>query len=404
MKQFSIFLFFIFIVNSESFTQQQPDTIPVVMINEVKDNVFSGVATETNLTDTKIVLKSLPAHITKFRIKKLSLDSSLQDLYVFYGLNQANKRIVIFDSDFDGDLKNEINYVFEADVTYRRDIVRTIMDSIPPVEIKYPGMSSIFFKPSVFNCCIRYASAEDSVWHLELHTSYYRRGIFKLGEEIYSVALSGYSSPVFKGYPGFYVNKGMVLSENERKDSPYKIKQTVYIDRGEFVINAVSKYGDTVWIIYKGVVDSAFGGRVGLFAKNIHSETLENKSFDLASLRGNFVLLDFWGTWCGPCIELIPDLVRLNDKYKRKLNLVSIAYDKKENIKKLKEIVKNKHMDWMHLFTDQDSLDNISNQYDVSCYPTSILINPEGVIVYRGCGQQNFNELLDAIDHYINPK
>ncbi|MCC6286779.1 MAG: TlpA family protein disulfide reductase [Chitinophagaceae bacterium] len=386
------------------FAQQSPHTIPVVMTNDVGSGPFLPWAGETQLYKGENFFRNMPENIVSFRIKKISDDPGLPELYIFYGINRENERVVIFDADFDKDLKNETKYIFGQDVSYKKDSVRHLIDSIPPVEIRYPGIPSIFLKPSVFNCCIKYLSKEDSAWHLELYTNYYRKGAFKQKNQSYQLELSGSVSPVFrKDLADFYLEKADTIPEKSNDNIlTYKLKSTVYVDNREFVIDSLSKYGDTVWVVYNGKVDSAFGGRVGLFAKPIQTQTLKMRAFNLASLRGDFVLLDFWGTWCGPCIKLIPELVALHKKYGNKVKFVSVAYDKKQNYEKLKKMVKDKHMNWTHLFTDEDTLNNISDQYEVSCYPTSILIDPQGKIVFRGCGSQNFTALTNLLSSYFN--
>lgn len=379
------------------FAQRKPDRIPIVMTNDVGSSFLLPIAKETQLYKGENNLMNIPGDIVDYRIKKITYDSSLSDLFVFYGISEDGKRIIIFDSDFDRDLKNETKYIFGHDVFYKRDSVRHITDSIPAVEIKYAGIPSIFLKPVVFNCCTRYLSAEDSIWHLELNTSYHRKGEFNRNNQSYKLELSGSISPIFPEWIDFYLDKADFFDKNYNDILTYRLKSTVYVDNQEFVIDSLSKYGDTVWIVYNGSVDSAFGGRVGLFAKNIQTKNLKLKPFNLTSLRGNFVLLDFWGTWCAPCIELIPELVKLHEKYGSKVAFVSIAYDKKQNYKKLKKMVKDMHMNWTHLFIDEDIPNNTSYQYEVSCYPTSILIDPQGKIIFRGCGEQDFDALINLL-------
>ena len=130
--------------------QQSPDTIPVVMTNDLRSNYFFPGAKETQLYGEGNILKNIPGNIVSFRIKKFTCGPGLSDLYIFYGINQKGERIIIFDSDFDRDLKNETPYIFGHDVLYRKDSVKHIIDSIPAVEIKHAGIPSIFLKPSVF--------------------------------------------------------------------------------------------------------------------------------------------------------------------------------------------------------------------------------------------------------------
>lgn len=373
------------------------------MKNELGYNVFGYRVYHTKLATQGVALKNIPESTADYRIKSFFLDSSLSYLHIFYGLTSIGQRMVIFDSDFDGDLKNETIYLFGKDVSYKSDSVNHIIDSVAPVEIKYPGTPSVFLKPSVFNCCRKYVTREDSTWHLDLLTSYFRRGYFELNGRSYTLSLSGSPRPAFKGFLEFFLFDDRVTAKADYKKAiPNHLSDKVYADRSEFIIDSVNRYGDTVWIVYNGEVDSVFGSRIGQYAKSIKTTTLENKPFDIASLKGNFVLLDFWGTWCGPCIELIPNLVELHDKHKKKVWFVSIANDEKKNLGKLKNMVRQKRMSWIQLFDDENEQNSITNQYDVSCFPTSILVDPKGKIVFRGCGKNDFDDLVSAIDYYTN--
>ena len=105
---------------------------------------------------------------------------------------------------------------------------------------------------------------------------------------------------------------------------------------------------------------------------------INNKPVDLGTFKGKYVILDFWASWCVPCIAEMPMLKELNDKYADKLVLISISRD--HDIIRFKKDVKNNKMDWINIFNDQ----NIENLYGKKgAIPQVYLINPNGDLIYN---------------------
>lgn len=124
----------------------------------------------------------------------------------------------------------------------------------------------------------------------------------------------------------------------------------------------------------------------------------DGKPVTLSSLRGKWVVLDFWGTWCGWCIKGIPDMKKYEEKYRKRCTFVSI--DCNETPDKWKAGLEKYEMPWLHLYNpDKAPLDkDVSVLYGVNGYPTKIILTPEGRIhkVFRGEGPDFYNE-LDAV-------
>ena len=122
---------------------------------------------------------------------------------------------------------------------------------------------------------------------------------------------------------------------------------------------------------------------VGTKAPEITLEGIYNRESDkiptIASLRGRIIILDFWATWCSPCIAAFPVYNELSIKYKNEgVQFIAITDDPKE---KLDNFLAKMKMDlWIGHDEDEKGFDN----YQVTVRPQMYIINREGIIVYEG--------------------
>lgn len=110
---------------------------------------------------------------------------------------------------------------------------------------------------------------------------------------------------------------------------------------------------------------------------NLEFTDLNGQKFKANSLINKFILLNFWGEWCKPCIMEIPEIVAINKNYKN--DIVIISFLKTNNLHKAKNVIDDKQMDWYHAILEKE----IQKQFNIKGYPTNILISKDGKVLLR---------------------
>jgi len=114
--------------------------------------------------------------------------------------------------------------------------------------------------------------------------------------------------------------------------------------------------------------------------------TREGKTFKLSDYKGKYVLLDFWGSWCGACRASHPHLKEINEKYgKQGLVIIGIAYERTQDKTAWIKAIKEDGLPWTQILNDQGQV-NVVDLYGVNGFPTKVLIDREGNIVMRIVG------------------
>ena len=132
----------------------------------------------------------------------------------------------------------------------------------------------------------------------------------------------------------------------------------------------------------------------GVEAPDFTLNDLQGKPLSLKSLRGKYVILDFWGSWCGWCIKGFPEMKEYYKKYKGKFEILGV--DCNDTEAKWKEAVKKNELPWLHVYNPRES--SVLSDYGVQGFPTKIIVGPDGKIVKTIVGEDPaFYTLLDEL-------
>ena len=133
----------------------------------------------------------------------------------------------------------------------------------------------------------------------------------------------------------------------------------------------------------------------GMMAPEFTLNNVDGKPVSLSSLRGKYVVLDFWGTWCGWCIKGIPEMKDMYAKYSQRLEVVGIACGDTEEA--WKKCVADKALPWTNVLNATGEAD-VSAMYAVKGYPTKIVLDTDGRILKTILGESpEFYSYVDSL-------
>ncbi len=141
---------------------------------------------------------------------------------------------------------------------------------------------------------------------------------------------------------------------------------------------------------------------LGKPAPQIAGKTLDDKDFSLEGLKGKVVMLDFWATWCGPCVAAIPHIQTLSEKYADKgVVIIGINQDQGDKAKVTKFMEKKKIT--IRQYMDDGS---VGQKYGVTGIPCMVLLDKKGNVqeIKVGYGEGEEDELAKDLDLLIDGK
>lgn len=119
------------------------------------------------------------------------------------------------------------------------------------------------------------------------------------------------------------------------------------------------------------------------YAPEFSFTSSEGEHVALEDLKGKVVLLDFWGTWCPPCVESVPELRNLHKKYSKEPSFLLIGISSDSDDEVWREFTAQNKMVWPQ-YRDKDR--RIQRSFGVRAFPTYVLIDHEGIVRFQSVG------------------
>ena len=136
---------------------------------------------------------------------------------------------------------------------------------------------------------------------------------------------------------------------------------------------------------------------VGDTAPDFSGNNLEGETVALASYKGKVVLLDFWATWCGPCIAELPNVLETYAKYHDQgLQIIGISLDDDRDAM-VQFLAEHETMTWAQIFDGKGWGSEVGALYGVEAIPFTLLLGKDGVIVHRDLRGDGLPKAVEAL-------
>ncbi len=151
-------------------------------------------------------------------------------------------------------------------------------------------------------------------------------------------------------------------------------------------------------VILQKFLDVAKKTDVNQIAPDFTLNDVNGKPITFSKLRGSYLLLDFWASWCGPCREENPNLVATYKKFhKKEFNIVSVSLDEARDRSKWLDAIKKDQLTWLQLSDLKGWESDVVKLYGIRGIPMNFLLDKEGKIIAKGLQGTSLEEKLEKV-------
>ena len=137
---------------------------------------------------------------------------------------------------------------------------------------------------------------------------------------------------------------------------------------------------------------------VGAAAPELTLTSLDGQTFTLRSLRGKIVVVDFWATWCAPCVEEMPMLAAVFEKYKGRKDFAMLGVSRDFEESDLRIFLdRRKEIAWPQVFGEKAGADSAAEKFGVVMLPALFVIDTDGKIVGSGLRGDQIAEVVQRL-------
>ena len=143
----------------------------------------------------------------------------------------------------------------------------------------------------------------------------------------------------------------------------------------------------------RGIIDKNSKAPLNTVIDEFAQADLNGKPISISSLRGRYVLIDFWASWCIPCRKENPNFLKVYEKYKLKgFEVLGISID--NDRASWSNAVQQDNLNWLNVSDLKGRKNDVAVMFDIGAIPDNILIDREGKIIAKRISSQELEQLL----------
>ena len=137
-------------------------------------------------------------------------------------------------------------------------------------------------------------------------------------------------------------------------------------------------------VAFKDRLETAKKTGVGRIAPDFTQNDTLDQPVQLSSLRGKYVLIDFWASWCGPCRQENPNVVKVFNQYKgNNFYVLGVSLDREGQKDKWMKAIHDDQLTWTHVSDLKFWNNAVAKQYGIQAIPQNLLLDPQGKIIAK---------------------
>ena len=363
---------------------------------ELKTEIYKGKTSRFKGIPSKLKNKN-----SQLRYAVLGTDT----IFVIFGDLNKKERICIVDND--GDLNFANNFVFEMDAE-KKSFVNKRPLAVNVKDKKSKIKQKVFVLPLLVNHewdKLNKKEKKNLAYDINIGVSLYHTGHLAINGINYTLLIlnqladnSKYQYSIIESskYKDTKSNEYTFLHPSQSVEVEGFLIEPTFITQTRKSIEL--KITDIELLEKSKIIGVQEGNTIPDFV----TKDLNNRNISLANYRGNYLLIDFWGTWCDPCLKVLPRISNLQKKHPN-LNIISVAFELEEkSIYKIPNFVREYEMNWPQVYElMQMPKGFLTFEFQVKKFPTTVLIDPDGIILHRG-GEDSIDSLEEKLDELFS--
>lgn len=320
---------------------------------------------------------------------------------LYYNRISDGRLMIVFDSDNDFDFTKERQYeysIFERDsldnvfvtcrnisiVNYNNGQFGSQQYNVKPIVSKSMNIDSLQ---------IRYKTKNKPL------TGYFQHANQRFSVNVFTQNTSQkYDS--LSSYFYFLVGD-QAQPKNVKLFNYYRLKEKIESNHQKgyyFEVDSIEQFGSRIWLKVGRSGNKITGTKFGNYFESIICDDIENRKIDFKQTfsQSKFTVIEFWGTWCGPCLSIANDYDLMTRKFlPLGMGFISIAYDQ-ERLEVINFLSKHPKLG-INIFDNQASATSLSKRLRIESYPTFFVVDRNGKIVFRDEGTTGFLNLSSFV-------